>query len=385
VDPLNISKIELKNFRNYNNQTIELCKGLNLITGDNGQGKTNIVEAIYICAYGKSFRTSKDIEMIKFDENFFGVSVFFENINREEKIEISYNRNKEKRIKKNGVGITRIQEMIGELSIVLFSPEDMKLVKDSPSERRRFLDREISSLSKRYLSVIIEYSKVLDQRNNLLKQIREDHRKKETIGIWDEKISRLGALIMSMRKSYISDLTCIASKVHSKMTSDKEKLHISYTPSIKNSDDESEDGIYSKMLSGLKKSIESDIFKGYTSIGPHKDDMVFYVNGSDLKIFGSQGQKRTGVLAVKLSQVEMIKRIKGEYPILLLDDVLSELDLSRQKDILTYTKDIQTIITAAELNQEILDYFMQKSNDVSGFEYRKIKVENGVALGGYYV
>lgn len=371
---MHIGKIKLLDFRNYSFEEISFCNGINLITGDNGQGKTNIIEAIYLASFGKSFRTGKDAEMIRFNENRFKVHVDFETRHRNQSIEISFNSNKEKRISLNDVPVTKIQEIIGEMNIVLFSPEDMKLIKDSPSERRKFLDREISSISKQYYLKIVEFNRIIDQRNNLLKQISMGRSDISQMEVWNEKFSAVAAFIMHKRKKFLDELSSHAIGIHLEMTGGKDNLEIEYSSSCpyKENIDEQFDEIMKK----LEKSIDSDIYRGHTSYGTHKDDINFKVNGKDLKSFGSQGQKRTAVLAIKISQTKLIKEIKGENPILLLDDVLSELDLSRQIDILNYTEGIQTIITSAELNEDIIRYFENKSIESDDFEYMKIYVKD---------
>lgn len=369
-----INSVKLNNFRNYRYQEIEFCKGINLIIGDNGHGKTNIIEAIYISSYAKSFRTPRDMEMINFDFDRFNTYVEFvcdEKNNRNESVEICINRKKEKRIKYNDIPITRLQDIIGEIIVVLFSPEDMKLVKDAPAERRRFLDREISALSKGYFAKLIEYNKILNHRNNLLKLIAMGKADNSQLEVWNEKLADTCIYIMKKRNDFINDLKNYACDINSEMTSNRDKLDIFYDSSMEFSNNSEEQKKI--IIKSLENSIERDLYRGHTGKGCHKDDIIFMVNEKDLRSYGSQGQKRTCVLSVKLAQTKIIKDKKGFYPVLLLDDVLSELDIKRQNDIIKYASNIQTIITSAEINSEILNNLKNSSK----FSFKKFIVVDG--------
>lgn len=365
---MHIESLHLKNFRNYDDESIIFKPGLNVIIGDNAQGKTNIVEAIYISCFGKSFRTSKDLELIGFDHVAMHSTLQAVRGNRSLEVKVAYNREKNKHVWINGVTQTKISELIGTFSIVLFSPEDMKLVKDSPSERRRFMDREISAISRKYCNSIVSYNKVLEQRNNLLKLIKNKQSEIDTISIWNEKLSELGIEIMKARLAFINDLEKYSTDIHSDMTAGKEILKLTYQPSFSMKGIEDKEELKKLMITHLEKNFRNDVFKGYTGTGPHKDELTFTINGMDLKSFGSQGQKRTVVLSVKLSEIKLLTEKFGEAPVLLLDDVLSELDAGRQIDILKHTEGIQTIITAAEINEVV---YAEIKNPYT------IRIENG--------
>lgn len=347
--------VQLKEYRNYNDSIVYFEPGMNVITGDNAQGKTNIVEALYYCAFGKSFRTNKDNEIIKQGSVRLMVKAHFRNEIRDEHISISYNKEKKKMVKINDVPILKMSELIGHVKVILFCPEDMKIVKESPAERRRFLDREISSINRKYYIWLTTYNKTLDHRNNLLKQSQKNKQILDTISVWDEKCAELGALLMNERRLFVEEIADLAFEIHLELTEHQEKLQISYVPSIDINNHENSHEIGDKLVSNLKKRLSFDCIKGYTSIGPHKDDLKFLINGKDVKIYGSQGQKRTALLSLKIAEVLLFKRKTGENPILLLDDVMSELDANRQRDLLRYTQGIQTIITSADIHVDILN------------------------------
>lgn len=349
---MKIKQIQLKNYRNYETCHVELSDYLNLIIGDNGQGKTNLLESIYVCGFGKSFRTSKDIEWMKLNAPSTSIAIVYEKFDHEYTIEIRQLSNKKKEIKINGVPISKMSELIGNINLVLFSPEDLKLVKESPSERRKFIDREMSHISPAYYHLLISYNRILDQRNSYLKQMQ--YKKSfdlEYMETWDEKLADLGTQITLKRMNFIVKLAKMSTDIHSQVTNHTEILDVKYISSLTSKNDLDYDTIYKEFLMILKANHKKDVERGYTSQGPHRDDLGLSVNGKDLRSFGSQGQQRTAALSLKLSEIEIIYNEIGEYPILLLDDVMSELDVHRQNFLIKTFDKVQTIVTSTEIGQ----------------------------------
>ena len=360
---MEVKSIRLINYRNYNNLHISLNSKLNIFLGNNAQGKTNLLESIYLCSIGKSFRTNKDKELINIDkdEAYIGLNV---NKNEFDKlIEINLEKNKSKRVKINRIEIDKLSELNGNLNVVIFSPEDLKIIKEGPSERRNFLDTEISQLRPYYAYNLNKYNKILYQRNNLLKGINYNKQNKSLLDVWDEQLVKVGTELIINRLHFINRISQISNNTHKKLTGGMEDLQIEYESSIEFCDKDilREDKnnikefrqksyklIYESFKESLVKSIDKDIEKASTSIGPHRDDIKVIVNGLESRIFGSQGQQRTAALSLKLAEVELIKGEIEEYPVLLLDDVLSELDINRRKYLIETFKDIQTIITTTD-------------------------------------
>ena len=365
-----IKSITLKHYRNYDQIQVNFDQKLNIIIGDNAQGKTNLLESVYVSSFGKSFRTTKDSDLVKFDQLFTHVKLVIERENgREETIEYRINQKSKKEFLINGVNITKISELLGNLNIILFYPDDLKLIKESPNERRRFLNRELSHISKLYCADIIEYNKILFQRNELLKRIPYKPELKDTLDVWDAQLSEKGSRIILRRHQFIQDLNRISNDIHSKVTKGREILSIDYQTEI----DEilSLDDVKKNLMNKLSKNMDQDIKRGFTSVGPHRDDMDIKINGMSIKSYGSQGQQRTAALSLKLSEIEIVKNDVGEYPILLLDDVMSELDINRQKDLIYALRNVQTIITTTDIKNLLDDYI----NDS-----KIIKIKNGSVL-----
>ena len=333
-----IKKLELNRFRNYESQILEFDDGINIIYGNNGEGKTNIVEAIYLMSLGRSFRTSRDKEMINLNAETIYIKSLVESSGREFKIEYRIDKTAKKAIKINSLPIEKLTELLGIVNVVIFSPEDLKLVKEGPKERRAFIDREISQIRPKYYQLLHSYHKNLIQRNNLLKDFDID---KILLDVYDSNLSEIGYKIIEYREEFLREIAEIASDNHYKISSGKENLEINYE---KNISVKSKEDYYSIM-----KDIQNkDILKKTTSFGIHKDDIDIKINGIDLRSYGSQGQKRSAAISLKLSEIELIYRLKGEYPIVLLDDIFSELDPMRQNMLLDTFKKTQTFVTAAE-------------------------------------
>ena len=333
-----IRELELYRFRNYESQHIEFENGINIIHGDNGEGKTNIIEAIYLLSIGRSFRTAKDREMINLAHETGYIKSRVESMGREFKIEYRISKSGKKAIKINGVPVDRLNQLLGIINVVIFSPEDLRLVKEGPRERRSFIDREISQIRPKYYQLLSVYHKNLLQRNNLLKNPAAD---RLLIDVYDSALAESGYRIMCYREEFINEIREIARKNHLSISSGKEILEIGYEKNV-NAGSETE------YMSILRESREKDIFRKTTSSGVHRDDLDIRINGIDLRSYGSQGQKRSAAISLKLSEIELIKNIRGEYPVVLLDDIFSELDPKRQHMLLETFKETQTFVTVAE-------------------------------------
>lgn len=345
---MEISSVELKNYRNYSEQKVEFLSGLNVLKGLNAQGKTNLIESIFLCAIGKSPRTNKDKDLIKWNEKFSKITIKFSKISGNKKIELYLFSNQNKAIKINGIPIKKMGELMGEFNAIYFSPDELKLVKESPDERRRFMDIDLSQFNKNYFYALNKYNKVLMQRNKLLKT-NNIPAIKETIGIWNEHLSNYGSFIISERLKLVEQLSVFAKESHAYLTDNKENMEISYVGIVKQNTEE----IKQKLLNSYENSLEKDINLGYTTVGPHRDDISIVVNNIDVRHFGSQGQQRTCALSLKLAELEVFKSNLGEYPILLLDDVLSELDDERKNKLIKKTNNFQTILTCTEYNFQL--------------------------------
>lgn len=334
---MNIEQIKLKNFRNYEEQEIELNPHINVFFGNNAQGKTNILEAIFLCGFGKSFRTKKEKEMIRLNQDFLEVNIKYKKTDRNGKINIKIS--SKKQIEVNGVKIKKLSDLIGKLNLVIFTPDDIQILNDGPNERRRFLNMMIGQLRPNYIHILNNYNTALEERNIYLRQIKEENKPEDLLEIWDEKLSQYAESICKYRKEFIEKLQNQVDKIHPQITENKEKLKIEYkTECI-------DKNIY---LNLLKQRRKLDIIKGYTTKGIHRDDFLLYINDKDVGIYASQGQKRTVILTLKIAELYVIYEEIGEYPILLLDDYMSELDAKRRESLLSYIKDTQVIITCTD-------------------------------------
>lgn len=342
-----IEKIELQNFRNYDTLSLEFDHGTNILYGDNAQGKTNILESIYLCGTTKSHKSSKDKEIIRFGEEESHIRMFVNKDNNSYRIDMHLKKNKSKGIAINGVPIKKASELFGIVNLVFFSPEDLNIIKNGPSERRRFMDLELSQLNKLYLLQLLNYNRVLNQRNKLLKDIAFSPSLSDTIQVWDEQLITYGKIIIEERKNFIQELNGIIVDIHKNLTGDKEHISLVYEPNT-----ESEDFSFQ-----LEKNRERDLRMRLSSVGPHRDDFCILINGIDIRKYGSQGQQRTAALSLKLSEIYLVKKSIKDTPVLLLDDVLSELDSSRQNYLLKSINDIQTLITCTGLDEFVDNQF----------------------------
>ena len=338
-----LKNLKLSNFRNYNNLSIDFDKGINILYGDNAQGKTNILEAIYFCSTTKSHKGSKEKEIIKINENESHIKLSIERNSCLHSIDMHLRRNRTKGVAIDKIPIKKISDLFGMINIVFFSPEDLNLIKDGPSKRRKFIDFELCQLDKLYLHNLTNYNKVIAQRNNLLKQISFNSKLLDTLSIWNKQLVKYGNYIISRREEFINSLNEIVYDIHSKLSGGREELIIKYQPNIKIDNFEDE----------LNKVRDRELKVQITTVGPHRDDMIFLNGDIDIRKFGSQGQQRTCALSIKLAEIELVKKLINDKPILLLDDVLSELDSKRQNYLLDSIDGIQTIITCTGLEEFI--------------------------------
>lgn len=343
-----IKSVELRDFRNYSYEKFLFDAKTNILLGDNAQGKTNLLESIYYSSIGKSFKTKNEKELIKNLSNSAKILINFEKNNGSNSIMIDF-LNGEKYIKLNEINITKMSGLLGNLACVFFSPNELKLVKEAPEDRRKFLDIDISQLNKQYYLSLIKYNKILKERNKLLKSTENEQIILETLPIWDYQLVKSASEIILCRLEFIEKLNKFCSQEHSFLTCQKENLNV-YYQSIDNFENKSQKEIEDVLLQKLFENREKDLKLKYTTIGPHRDDLKILLNDLDVKTFGSQGQQRTALLSIKLAELEIFKEVFNEYPILLLDDVFSELDEVRKNRLIERVKDIQTIITTTKFD-----------------------------------
>lgn len=342
-----IKSIELSNFRNYEHLDISFDEGTTILYGDNAQGKTNILEAAYVSGTTKSHKGSRDKEMIRFDETESHIKTIVQKNDRDYQIDIHLKKNKAKGIAINKVPIKKAADLFGILNIIFFSPEDLNIIKNGPAERRRFIDAELCQLDKIYLSDLTNYNKALNQRNKLLKDLYYHPNLKETLPIWDMQLIRYGRKIIERRRRFIQELNEIVSDIHQKISGGKEEMILNYEPDI-------EDIFFEDELIRAK---ERDLKYAQTSVGPHRDDLKITVNSIDVRKYGSQGQQRSCALSLKLSEIKLVEQTIHDQPVLLLDDVLSELDQNRQNYLLQAIDETQTIITCTGLDEFVKNRF----------------------------
>lgn len=339
-----IKKVQLKDFRNWRDAAVELGEGINVFEGRNAQGKTNLLEALYLASVGKSMRTPRDRELIRWDCERAFVAVDIEKKYGEDRVETVLGKTSNKCVSVNGMPLTRLGELMGMLLCVLFSPEEIKTVKESPSERRRFLDIALCQLSKNYFYRLNRYNKVLAQRNRLLKNPRLD---KTALDVWDMQLAAEGAGIVKSRRGFVEKLLPDAKKVHAFLTDGAEDFALVY----EGADGYGVEQIQENLMKSLRESRDADLRTGFTHSGPHKDDLKIEAGGADMRTYGSQGQQRTAALTLRLALLELMTAYTGERPVLLLDDVMSELDAVRRKRLLEVIKGYQTVITCTELDE----------------------------------
>jgi DNA replication and repair protein RecF len=342
-----IKSLELENFRNYKNLSLNFDSGTNILYGDNAQGKTNILEAIYLSATTKSHKSSKDRDIIKFGSDEAHIRTYVVKDGLENRVDMHLRKSKTKGIAINGQKIKKAAELLGLLNVVFFSPEDLSIIKDGPTQRRRFVDMELCQLDSVYLNNLNNYNKIVNQRNKLLKEMTFNPSLKDTLFVWDLQLVSYGIKVIERRREFVNQLNDIIFDIHKKLSGGKEELHIAYEANVETGDFERK----------LADSNDRDIKFKQTTVGPHRDDFSFIVGDIDIRKFGSQGQQRTAALSLKLSEIELVKKITNDTPLLLLDDVLSELDSNRQNYLLNSIGDIQTIITCTGLEEFVNNRF----------------------------
>ena len=358
-----IKSIDLDHFRNYENLHLELGEGIHILYGDNAQGKTNILEAICLASSNKSHRGAKDKEMIRFGAENAHIKMIADKKGVEYRIDLHLKSGGNKGIAVNSVPVRKTRDFLGIINTVLFSPEDLQIVKEGPQERRKFIDTELCQLDKIYLNSFINYKKALEQRNQLLKDIYFEPSLRETLDIWDEQLLKYGTDLINLRKQFIDDLKIVIRPIHDRLSGGKEILELDYEANVSSEDFREE----------LKKSREKDLKSKTSNVGPHRDDIAFMLNGLDARVYGSQGQQRTCALSLKMAEIEIVKERTGDSPVLLLDDVLSELDMNRQQYLLESIGGIQTVITCTGLED-----FVNRQVRIN----KVYRVENGEVKNG---
>ena len=342
-----IKSLELMNFRNYEFLDLKFSEGTNILYGDNAQGKTNVLEAIYLSATTKSHKGSKDKDIVRFDKEEAHIRTYLEKEGIEYKIDMHLRKNKSKGVAVDGQKLKKAADLLGLLNIVFFSPEDLNIIKNGPAERRRFVDMELCQLGNFYLYNLNHYNKIVNQRNKLLKDMYFNPQLKDTLNIWDSQLVSFGSKIIERRRIFVGQLNEIIYDIHKKLSGNKEELCIKYEPDVE----------IENFEAAIKSSQERDIKLKQTSVGPHRDDFSFMTGNIDIRRFGSQGQQRTAALSLKLSEIELVKKVAKDTPVLLLDDVLSELDSNRQNYLLNSIGNIQTIITCTGLDEFVNNRF----------------------------
>ena len=342
-----IKSLKLDHFRNYDSLNIDFMDGTTILYGDNAQGKTNILEAIYVAATSKSHKGSKDKEMIQFNQDEAHINIQIEKNELDYVVDMHLKKNKLKGIAINKIPIKKASELFGILNVILFSPEDLNIIKNGPSERRRFLDLELCQLDKIYLNNLVSYNKILNQRNKLLKDILFKPDLESTLDIWNEQLVDYGTKIIKKRAEFIQQLNSIIFGIHKKLSGNKEDLMIQYEPNVNEKYFKEE----------LLKQQDKDKKSLSTSVGPHRDDFCIFIKNVDIRKYGSQGQQRSAALSLKLSEIEFVKSMIHDNPVLLLDDVLSELDSLRQHQLLESIHDVQTVISCTGLDEFIKNRF----------------------------
>ncbi len=342
-----IKSLELQDYRNYDTLNLAFDRGTNILYGDNAQGKTNILEAIYVSATTKSHKGSKDRDIVNFHKEEAHIRTFLEKDGVETRVDMHLRKSKSKGIAIDGQKIKKAADLLGICNVVFFSPEDLGIIKDGPAERRRFVDMELCQLDSFYLYNLNHYNKIVNQRNKLLKDLYFNPDLRDTLNIWDSQLVSFGSKVIERRRLFAEQLNEIIYDIHKRLSGDREEISVRYEPDVEIEEFEKK----------LQCSQEKDIKLKQTTVGPHRDDFSFLIEDVDIRKFGSQGQQRTAALSLKLSEIELVKKLTKDTPILLLDDVLSELDSNRQNYLLSSIKDIQTIITCTGLEEFVNNRF----------------------------
>ena len=352
---MRINNIVLQNFRNYSNLELEFNEHRNIIVGENAQGKTNLIEAVYLAAFAKSFRTNNAGDMVKFGEERGHINVEINSEDIDKNIDITILANGRKMIKKDGKVVRRTADLLNNIVVIIFSPDDLRIIKDSPDRRRAYINRELSQIRPKYYDVLKSYSDVLKQKNSLIKGLSNSANSRtyndDMMDVYDHQLADYGYELIRYRREFVDMLSEEAGEIMSAISGGREELRIEYKSTCDYiSGPEGRELLYKQFYHNRQK----DIYAGFATLGPHRDDLEFFINGTDAKKYGSQGQQRTIALSLKLAEIRIAKQVLDEYPVLLLDDVLSELDLDRQRFLVNQIDDVQLFITSAELNEEVI-------------------------------
>ena len=346
-----IESLELKDFRNIEDVTIHFSNGTNIFYGDNAQGKTNLLEALFMVSTTKSHRGTKDKDIINFEKEEGHIRTVIIKNEIDYRVDIHLKKSRAKGIAINGQKLKKASQLLGLLNIIFFSPEDLDIVKRGPAGRRRFLDIELCQIEENYLYDLNHYNKIIEQRNKLLRDISKNPSMEVTLDLWDEQLLQYGLKIIERREKFIHEINEMIGDIHLKLTGEKEKLNLKYEPNVTTEE----------FKNKIKERRKTDIFQHMTTVGPHRDDFGFFLQGEkeiDFRKFGSQGQQRTCALSLKLAEIEIVKRKTGESPVLMLDDVLSELDATRRQFLLDSIGSLQTFITCTGLDEFINERFL---------------------------
>lgn len=338
--------IELRNFRNYSHENVNFHRKVNVFLGENAQGKTNLLEALYMTSFGRSFRHVRDSDMIRIGSKYAGIQADIVRNQLEMKVEIGLVKGG-KSIRVDGVNLKKTSQLLNNVHVVMFSPEDLRIIKDEPAKRRNFIDREICQISSVYYSELSGYQRVLQQRNAVL---RSDHPDSGILDVWDMELARYGAAVVSRREEFIKGMSEVSSKIHRDLTDGKEQFSVVYAPNAAVSGSLREKK--EQLITLLEENRQTDLDRRTTCRGPHRDDLDLYIGDMEVRKYGSQGQQRTAALSLKLAEIDLIRRETEDEPVLLLDDVLSELDQVRQRQLMSSFGDIQIFITSTEMNEE---------------------------------
>ena len=353
---MHLEQIELQNYRNYEQTTLNFSSSINVLIGENAQGKTNLIESIYFLAMSRSHRTSRDRELIRWDTDFAKVKGLLQKKSHSVPLEIILSK-RGKQAKLNHLEQKKLSDYIGQMNVILFAPEDLSLVKGSPSVRRKFIDMELGQMNRLYLYHLSQFQQILKQRKQFLKQARsKKNYDKIYLDVLTEQLATEAAEVLFSRFKFVNQLSDLANEVQKDISNEKETLLITYKTSSSIDENMTVEEIFNHLMADYEKSISQEIDQGTTTIGPHRDDIVFHVNNRNVQTYGSQGQQRTTALSLKLAEIDLMRNMTGEYPILLLDDVLSELDDSRQTHLLKSIQNkVQTFITTTSLDGVQMD------------------------------
>lgn len=357
---MEVTRIAVRNYRNLQEQTVSFSKGINLILGPNAQGKTNLMECVSLCCLGKSQRNT-DRELIAWGKEKALVKTEFESRFGKGSISLAYSTREPKKIAVNEVGVSRVAEMLGYLKALVFTPDEIKTIRQGPAERRRFLDVDLCQIDKDYFYALCRYNRILQQRNRLLKESKEKAALRNMLSVWDVSLAKEGTKVYRKRKAFLEQLAPLAEQSHRWLTDEAETLRLSYLSSLHKAPTEE------AFCALLERNFERDAATGFTNAGIHRDDISFGNGEMDLRSFGSQGQQRTAALSLKLAEIEIFRQLTGEYPVLLLDDVTSELDLTRQRKLLTFSDKVQILLTATHMDASV----------THGLDCNVLQVSNG--------